>query len=359
MMSKRYFCRISKITAIFLFVLGLVFMLPLTEIHAKPYYEGKTVRLIVSWDPGGRIDTQARTVAKFLGKYIPGKPHFIIQNIPGASGIPANKRFNRSKPDGKTMMMLTSRDLEPAAYGLPGVTYDPLKYVWFASVSLGKQRNTLFTHNQSGFKSLDDLKTREVALGGQRVGHRSYLYGRLAEEIFGLKVRWVLGYATMELDVAIERGEVDGRFNDAASTYARRPDWIERGLITPHVAMTLPEKLPPITHPLYANVPSLMQFAKTEIQRNMIRKINTTETLSGSMALPPGTPDKIRGILEKAALAAGKDPEFQQHWVRYVLRGGAWGGVFSTQEVKKAVGIYMEWKPGVREAYQRLGYQAP
>ncbi len=139
----------------------------------------------------------------------------------------------------------------------------------------------------------------------------------------------------------------------------RRPDWIENCLIIPHVAVTLHEKLPPLDHPLFARVPSIMDFAKTEAHRDMIRKINTTEVVSALLALRPGTPDRMRRILEGALLKTGKDPEFQHQWETFVLRGTSFGGVFSTGEVNKAVRIYMEWKPGILEAYKRLGFQPP
>jgi len=270
--------------------MAIVCLLGFSGPAATPYYAGKTITMIVSWDPGGRIDRQARTVAKFLSKYVPGNPHFVIMNIPGGGGVPANRKFSRSKPDGTTMMMETSRDLESAFFELPGADYDPLQYIWIGSVSTGKQRNVLVTQKKAGFESLEDLEQREVALGSPRVGHRSYLYGRLMAEILGLKVRWVIGYTSPEMDLALERGEIDGRVNDASTIKTRRPDWIDKGLIVPHMAMTLPEKLPPLGDPIFAKVPSIMDFAKTEVQRDIIRKINTTSTLSAALAFPPGTP---------------------------------------------------------------------
>lgn len=87
--------------------------------------------------------------------------------------------------------------------------------------------------------------------------------------------------------------------------------------------------------------------------------MNTTDRLSASLALPPGTPDHIRQTLEQAVLKLGKDPGFKREWETVVLRGTKFGGVYSTEEVVKAVRIYMEWKPGVLKTYRRLGFQAP
>lgn len=86
-------------------------------------------------------------------------------------------------------------------------------------------------------------------------------------EVLGLKVRWVVGYDTPELDVAMEHGEVQGRVNDAASILSERSEWVEKREIQPLVAMTLPAKLPPVKHPIFEGVPSIMQFAKSDEQK--------------------------------------------------------------------------------------------
>ncbi len=327
--------------------------------QAQYSFDGKSITLIVAWDPGGRIDRQSRTIAKYLAKYLPGSPDFIVQNIPGGKAIPANLRFQKAKPDGSVILMETASGLEISFLGFPGANYTPHKNTWIGSVSTGKQRNVLYTHKQAGFNTLKDLKKKRIALGAPRVGHRSYIYGRLMEQILGLNVRWVVGYSTTELDLAIERREVDGRVNDAASLLARRPDMIKKGLVVPHVAVTLPERLPPLDYPLFANVPALMDFAKKESHREIIRKFNTTGRLSASMALPPGTPESIRGPLEAALLKVGKDRKFQKEWETLVLRGTTFGGVYSGDEVQTAARIYTQWKPEILKEYKQIGYEPP
>ena len=330
-----------------------------STLHAAPYFEGKTMTMVLGTSPGGRRDRIARFTARFLSKYIPGNPRIAVQNIPGGQGIPAQMKFSQGRTDGSMIGIVTSTDMEAPYFGTPGANYKPRDYVWIGSVGTGKNRQILFTHKQAGFNTLEDLRSREVALGGRTIGSRSYLYGRLIAEILDIKkVRWILGYSTQELFIAIERGEVDGRVNDSATVNRNRPDWFDRGLIVPHVALTSPELLPPWDHPLVANVPSIMQFAKKDIHRDIIRKLNTTDRLGGAVAFPPGTPDKIRRIVEQALLKAGKDPAFQRAWETEVgIR--PFQGVFSADEVEKSVQIYTDWRPDVLSAYKRLGYQPP
>ncbi len=343
--------------AILLFVL-LVYLLTSAPVPAQPHFEGKSITLIVGTQPGGRRDRITRTTAQYLSKYIPGNPTILVQNIPGGKEIPSQLKIFNGNPDGSVMSVITSSATEAPYFGTPGANYDPRKYVYIGAIGTGKNRQTLFTHNQSGFKSIEDLKSREVVLGAHRVGHRVYLNGRLTAEVLGLKVRWILGYSTPELYIAMERGEIDGRFNDAASAIRDRLTWFDKGEVTCQVATTLPEKLPPIDHPLCANVPSLMQFAKTDLHRTIIRKLDTTDKLGGAFAFPPGTPVRIQKIAEKALLKLQDDPKFRRAWEKEVGIK-PFQGIFLAAETLEAVKVYTDWRPEVLAAYQRLGYQAP
>jgi len=351
----------------FLFVLlsSLLFVLPVIhdsalaaeEKGSQPSFEGKTITMVLGTRPGGRRDRIARAVAEYLGKHLPGQPTILVQNIPGGKGVPAMLRFSGGKTDGSMLGLVVSSDMEAPYFGAPGATYDPREFEWVGSVQVGKQRNVLFIHRRTGITSLEDLKNREVALGAQGVGHRSYLYGRLIGEVLGLDINWVIGYSTPELYLALEKGEIDGRVNDSASMQRDRPDWIEKKQVIPLVAITKPENLPPLDHPLFADVPSLMQFTDDETYRNIIRKMNTTGLLGAGVALPPGTPENVRMAFEKALQAAGEDPEFHKAWEKAV--GRDYEGVVSSEELVEAVETYTDWPPEVRAAYRRLGHKPP
>ena len=213
---------------------------PIPVWGAEPYFKGKTIALVIASGPGGRKDRISRTLAKYLSKYVPGKPQFIVRNIPEPAGITAAHQLLGSRPDGSMGWGVGSREIEAPALGLPKANYDFTKFVWIGGLSTGKQRNTLVTTKRAGFKSIKDLQSKEVILGAPRVGHRNYYYGRLAAEVLGIKVRWVLGYSVTELWLAMERGEVDGRFQDAGSIMVEVPGQVEKGELIPHVTMTLP-----------------------------------------------------------------------------------------------------------------------
>jgi tripartite-type tricarboxylate transporter receptor subunit TctC len=332
---------------------------PKIDAAQQPHFYGKTITLQVGAEAGGRQDRIARTLAKYLAKYTPGNPAFLIQNKSGGQGIPAMLALSKAPSDGSFMSMVISSYLEAPYFGAPGASYEPRNFVYIGAPSTGKQRNVLIVHQRTGIRTLDDLKKREVTLGSQGVGNRSYLYGRLIAEVLGLKVRWVLGYDTRQLNVALEQGEVQGRVNDAASMMTDKPEWFTKRDIIPLLAMTLPAELPPVKHPLFEGIPSIMQFAKTEVQKNIIQKINSTDRLGAAMALPPGTQEPIRRILEEALLKVGKDSGFRKDWEEVVLEGNAFEQMFTGKEVLDDVKLYTDWQPEIMSVYKRLAHEAP
>jgi tripartite-type tricarboxylate transporter receptor subunit TctC len=340
-------------------ILNLVIFRSPADAAQPAYFQGKTVTLQVGAPAGGRQDRIGRTLAKYLTKYTPGNPVFLIQNKTGGQGIPAMLALSKGPSDGSFLSMVISSYLEAPYFGAPGATYDPRSFVYVGAPSTGKQRNALFMHQRAGIKNVDDLKKREVTLGAQGVGNRSYLYGRMIADTLGLKVRWVLGYDTLQLYVALEQGEIQGRVNDAASMLTDRPELFNKREVIALVAMTLPEELPPIKHPIFDGVPSIMQFAKTDVQRNIIHKINSTDRLGAAMAFPPGTPESIRSIVEEALLKVGKDPAFRKDWEDVVLEGNPFEQMFTGKEVVEDVKQYTDWRPEILTMYKRLAHEAP
>jgi hypothetical protein len=178
-------------------------------------------------------------------------------------------------------------------------------------------------------------------------------------EVLGLKVRWVLGYDTLQLNVAIEQGEVQGRVNDAASMMTDKTEWFTNREIVALLAMTLPAELPPVKHPMFEGIPSIMQFTKTDAQKNIIQKINSTGRLGAALAFPPGTTEAIRRIMEEALLKVGNDVAFRKDWEELVLEGHPFEQMFSGKEILENVKIYTDWRPEILSMYKRLAHEAP
>ncbi|NIO12028.1 MAG: hypothetical protein GTO40_30010, partial [Deltaproteobacteria bacterium] len=282
----------------------------------------------------------------------------IVQNIPGGKEIPSQLKIFNGRKDGSVLGVVNANAVEVPYLGTPGANYDPNKYAYIGSAGTGKFRQTLFTHVRAKFNTIEDLQSREVALGAHRVGHRVYMVCRLIGEVLSIDIRWVLGYSSPSRYLAVDRGEVDGGCNDAASAYTQRRDWFDDRVIVANVALTVPENLPPLDHPILAKTPSLLDYAKTDLHRNLILKVNTIPTIGYGFAFPPGTPEDIRKIGEKALQNIGKDPEFIKAWgIEVGIK--PFPGMNTGKQVRQAVKFYTDWKPDVLEAYQRLGYKAP
>src|SRR5262245_23002165 len=129
--------------------------LPVTESAETSYFQGKNLTFQVGAPAGGRQDRIARTLAKFLTKYTPGNPTFLIQNKTGGQGIPAMLALSKGPADGSFLSMVISSYLEAPYFGAPGANYDPRHFVYVGAPSTGKQRNILIMHSRSGIKTLD------------------------------------------------------------------------------------------------------------------------------------------------------------------------------------------------------------
>ena len=121
-------------------------------------------------------------MVKYLTKYTPGNPAFLILNKTGGQGIPAMLALTKGPTDGSFMSSVISSYMEAPYFGAPGATYEPRNFVYIGAPGTGKQRNVLIFHQRAGIKTVHDLKSREVTIGSQGVGSRSYLYSRLVAE---------------------------------------------------------------------------------------------------------------------------------------------------------------------------------
>jgi len=276
-----------------------------------PYYQGKSVRLIVGSSAGGGYDIWARLVARHLPKYIPGQPEFLVQNMPGAGGVvAANFVYGLAKPDG-----LTLGAFNPALYfdqviGRSEIKFDWAKFSWVGS----PERNEIlhFIRADAPFKNTEDLRTAKepAKCGSTGTGTTGHYIPRLLEDTLGIKTNIVSGYqGGTEIDLAIERNEVVCWSPLVATYFGREPylRWHKSGF-TRVVMQTGAGR-----DPRLKDVPTLnelMQQHKTpEHGRRLAKVILTAATLGRPIASSPGIPAERTRILREAYAKALKDPE--------------------------------------------------
>ncbi len=176
----------------------------------EPFYKGKTIRIIVGLSPGGGFDTYSRTIARHMGKHIPGEPTVVVENMPGAGSlIAANHLYRVAKPDGLTIGNFVGSLLLGKIYDQPGIEFDALKFEYIGMPARTSPVCTLT--KASGITSIEKWMAAKspVKLGGVAAGTELDDIAKLLKATLGLPIQLVSGYkGTANVRLAAESGEV-------------------------------------------------------------------------------------------------------------------------------------------------------
>jgi len=286
---------------------------PATSFSQTPYYQGKTITIIRGGEPGGSGDMQARALIPFLKRYIPGEPNIVIENMPGAAGMKAvNHIYSSAKPDGLTIASAGTPIITGPILGVPGARYELDKLVFLGSTESGDPY-VFLTRREAGLDTLEKLRaTSGLRIGAQTVGHSVYTSGRIFAYLIGLKdPKFVVGFGGPELDIALQRGEIDGRTNGADTVVRRNRDALENASFNIHATLTIPKGK---FHPRFAKLPEFDSFAKNEKERQLVQVFRAFQYLRWPYIVPPATPTEIVKTLRAATVKAFNDPEFAKEF---------------------------------------------
>src|SRR5262245_33682386 len=120
-----------------------------------PFYQGKTITVIVSTSPAGTGDLRIKALMTFLKRHIPGNPTLVLEYMDGGGGRKAaNYMFRNAKPDGLTIGALSSGVISLNIMRESGVLYDLDKFIYLgAPETPGHQ--TIYTRKDLGLNSLE------------------------------------------------------------------------------------------------------------------------------------------------------------------------------------------------------------
>jgi len=274
---------------------------------AADFYAGKTIRLVVGYAPGGGYDFYARTIARHMGKHIPGNPAFIVENMPGAGSlVSANHLYKIAKADGLTIGHFNGNLFQLQAMGQKEVDFNSAKFAYVGSVA--RVEIACGFSKASGIDSADKWLASKVAprMGATAPGTGAYDTSRLLNASLGFPLQLVLGYkSTGEMRVAVERGELHGVCTGWESLRSLWKHFLESGELV-MVLQALPK-----AHAELPKVPLAISFAKSEEARQLIQiGVHDVSAVSRPFVLSPGTPkDRVR-LLRKAFTATMSDPGF-------------------------------------------------
>ncbi len=282
-----------------------------TALQAQtPFYQGKTVTIIVATKAGDVYDLYPRLLAEYLPKYLPGNPNVIIQNVAGAAGLIAtNQVYNLAKPDG-----LTLGAIYPALYfeqlaKRPEVKFDWNKFSWLGS--LASSNTLMYIRNDAGIRTIEDVRTAAAPpkCGATGVTSAAFYMPKLLEDAIGAKFNVVSGYiAGSDIDLAVERGEVQCRAFTISTYFAREPfiSWRKRNFVRVlyQTGSKRDSRLKEI--PTFDELMDKHQTAGPV--RQLVKVVNASDEFGRPIVAPPGVaPDKIR-ILREAFNKAVNDP---------------------------------------------------
>ncbi len=300
----------KRLTYVFLVMFSVSLFYQVGDASAAPYYQGKMISIVVGFSPGGGYDRVSRVLARYLPKYIPGKPNVIVQNMPGASSIMAtNYIYNVAKPDGLTICNFERGLPLTQLLKVEGVKFDLRKLAWVGSTAVEATILTLRT--DLPFKNFNDVLNSQtpIILGRTGPADNTAQLAFLLQEFAGLKLKMISYPATPEIMLAIERKELDGR---GGSYSALKPD-IERGLVRPFVRSRVVE-------PGIENLPVDEDFVKDPKGKTIMALRSSAEQVGRPYVCPPGTPDNVMKILREAFAKVVNDPELKEDAKRMKLR---------------------------------------
>ena len=296
-----------------LIFLSIIFLNPSPEAGAQAdsFYKGKTIRIIVGSTAGGFYDRWARLFARYMGKYIPGQPEIIAQNMPGAGSVIAtNHVFNVAKPDGLTVVTPLNGVYIDQLVGRKEVQFDMRKFHWIGSPAV--ESIIFYMRADAPYKTIADvIKAKEAPkCGGSGTASSDYILSKVLEETIKAKFNTVLGYAGgTEIDIAVEKGEVVCRAHSMSAHFGREPfdTWHKKGFDR-HIVQTARKRdarAPdaPTTRELFE------QYKVPENSRRVAQILLASGDFGRPMMVTPGTPPERVKILRDAYVKTLKDPQ--------------------------------------------------
>jgi tripartite-type tricarboxylate transporter receptor subunit TctC len=294
-------------------VAAVAWVIPLGSLaHAQSdFYKGKTITVVQIVGAGGSGDMRRRALFPYLQKYIPGNPAIVSDYMPGAGGRKAaNHVYRVARPDGLTIGGMSSSLVTNAILDTGGVQYDIDKFIYLGS-PVSVFHYVFLTRKEAGLGNLEKLRAASgVRIGAQEVGHDIYITGRLFAYLLGLKEpRFVTGYGGPEIDIALARGELDGRANALETLGQRNVEEMKKKLLDIHAVVEVPRGVRPEG---FAHLAEIETFAKSDLERKVLAMYRAFRQVGTPYVFAPGTPKPLVQILQDAMRKAFLDPNFQK-----------------------------------------------
>jgi tripartite-type tricarboxylate transporter receptor subunit TctC len=269
------------------------------------FYKGKNVDLLVGYSVGGAYDLYARLLARHLGKYIPGNPTVVPKNMDGAGSLRlANLLYNVLPKDGSAFGIIGRGTGFDPLLGNKSAQFDASKYTWIGSAN--NEVSICVAWHTTGITKFEDMLTKELVVGGTSASADTDQFPRVTNGVLGTKMKVITGYpGGNEVGLAMERGEVQGRCGWSwSSVKSTHQQWVDQKKINILVQLALSK------HPELPNVPLIVDLAKTDEQRQILKLIFARQVMGRPFLAPPGVPAERAAALRKAFMDTMTDKDF-------------------------------------------------
>jgi tripartite-type tricarboxylate transporter receptor subunit TctC len=319
-----------------------------------PFYQGKTITIIIGIPPGGVSDLWVRLYSRYMSKHIPGNPNIIVQNMPGAGSlVAANHIYKLAKPDGLTLGAFQAGLYLDQLLGRKEAQYDWSKFIWIGSPE--ETSEMLYMRSDSRYKTLEDIrKAAEPAkCGNTGTGTIGYYFPKLLEEALGLRFSIVSGYpGATDIDLAVEKGEVHCRAATIGAFFGREPGrtWAKTGFVRILVQGGLKRDA------RISDVPTIWELMEKQntpaVVRGLAKVLLATGKFGRPLVVSPGVASDRVKTLRDAWSKALREPEL----LAEVKKAGMDLSAVSGEELQVLAKEVIDQPPEVIERLKKFGF---
>lgn len=269
----------------------------------QPYVSKSPIYLVIGYAPGGSYDLYARLVARFLGKHMPGQPAIVPQNMPGAGSLQAaNYIYAVAPKDGSAIAALGETIAMEQALQNPGARYDATKLTWIGRIA--SSNNIHLVWHSAKAQSIEDVKSIEMSVAGTGPANLAETVPKLLNSLLGTKFKIVSGYPSSgPAMLAMERGEVDGTATSWAVVKAQHQAWLKDKQVR-IILQDVPERDPELP-----DVPTLLELAKNDADRQLLRLYASGGAIGRAYTAPPNLPAAAAAALRDGFQKMTQDPD--------------------------------------------------
>jgi tripartite-type tricarboxylate transporter receptor subunit TctC len=300
---------------------------------ADDFFKGKPMTLIVGYNPGGSYDVYSRLAAQLLPKYLPGNPVIAVKHMPGVGSVKAaNYLFSQAPKDGLTIGMVGQQLALTQALRDAAVAYDMRKFNW-----LGRFTPIIevsLTWHTSPTKTINDAMARETVMAATSAGATTEMMPGLMNKLAGTRFKMVKGYpGTTGTVLAMERGETEGAHATLENLLFGKPQWLREKTV--NVLVQYAQR----RHPQFSNVPAMIEFGKTDDDKQVLNLFGSTAEVGRALMAPPDVPPERLAVLRRAVAAMLADPAFKAEMEKRNLEFGPMSGDDLQKLIEQTLGV--------------------